>query len=186
MFLDRLVALLGAAGFGLQNADDAVGIAHRGDFRVGGDDGFIGKGQRHDRAVFNAGGRVADDEFKIHLAQLVDDFFDAFFRQRVFVARLRGGQDVEVFALLVLDQRLAETGIALDDVDEVVDHAPFAAHDEVKVAQADIKINHGGFVAAQRQPGCDCGAGGGFAHAAFAGGDYNDFAHDHSFMVGER
>ena len=43
---------------------------------------------------------------------------------------------------LVADQRLGELGVALDDVDEVEDHAPLGAHDEVEVAQADVEIDH--------------------------------------------
>jgi hypothetical protein len=79
--------------------------------------------------------------------------FHAVLRQRVLVARLAGGQHEQVVALLVLDERLVQVGLALDDVDQVVHHAALAAHDEVEVAQADVEVDHGGLVAAQGQAG---------------------------------
>ena len=131
----------------------------------------------HQRAGFNAGRRVADDVFKVHGGQVGQHFFDAVLVQRFLVAGLRGGQHIEVVALLVLDEGLVQVGFALNHVDQVIHHAAFAAHDEVEVAQADVEVDDGGFVAAQGQAGCKAGAGGGFAHAAFAGGDHNDFCH---------
>jgi hypothetical protein len=105
-------------------------------------------------------------------------FPDAVLGQRVLVAGLAGGQHEQVVADLVLDQRLVEVGLAVDHVDQVVDHAPLAAHDQVEVAQADVEVDDGGLVAAQRQAGGKAGAGGGFAHAAFAGSDDNDLGHE--------
>src|SRR3546814_16289887 len=49
-----------------------------------------------------------------------------FLRERVLVARLRGGKDVEAGDALVLDQRLTQPGLAVDDVDEVVDDEALA------------------------------------------------------------
>lgn len=48
--------------------------------------------------------------------------------------------------------------------------APYAAaaHNQIQVAQAHVEIDNGGFVAAQGEAGCNAGAGGGFAHTAFA------------------
>jgi hypothetical protein len=43
-------------------------------------------------------------------------------------------------------------GLALDDVDEVVDHAPLATHDQVEVAQADVEIDDGDLLAARARP----------------------------------
>ena len=80
---------------------------------------------------------------------------------------LRGGQDVEVFAVFVFNQGLVECGFALDDVDEVIHDAAFATHNQVEVAQTDVEVDYGGFVAAQGQAGCDAGAGSGLAYAAF-------------------
>src|SRR5574343_553098 len=40
VFLDRLAAFDGAPGLGLQDAEDAVGVAYRRHFRVGDDEGF--------------------------------------------------------------------------------------------------------------------------------------------------
>jgi hypothetical protein len=106
----------------------------------------------HQRAAFDAGGRVADDVLEVHGGQIVQHLLHAFLRQRVLVAGLRGGQHEQVVALLVLDQGLVQVGFALDDVDQVIDHAALAAHDQVEVAQADVEVDHCGLVAAQARP----------------------------------
>jgi len=122
----------------------------------------------HHGAGLDAGGRVADDVLKVHGAQVGQHFFDTVLRQGVFVAGLRRRQHIQVVALLVFDQRLVQVGLAVDDIDQVIDHAALAAHDQVKVAQADVKVNHCRLVAAQGQTGCKAGAGGGLAHPALA------------------
>ena len=61
------------------------------------------------------------------------------------------------FALFVLDHRLVKIRFAVDHVDQVIDDAPLAAHDQVEVAQADVEVDHGGFVTAQ----CEAGRHGG-------------------------
>ncbi|RWA46962.1 hypothetical protein AU476_35015 [Cupriavidus sp. UYMSc13B] len=177
VFLDRVAAFAGALGLGCQDAQDAVRIAHRRHFRVGHDQRLVSEVHRHQRARLDAGGRVADDEFEIHLDQAVDDLLDAVARERILVARLRGRQDEQVLALLVLDQRLAQVGFALHHVDQVVHHAALATHDQVKVAQADVEVDHGSLVAAQGQAGGKAGAGGGLADASLAGGHNDDFCH---------
>ena len=101
--------------------------------------------------------------FEAHFAgEGVEDFFHAFAGEGVFVAGLRGGQDVEVFDALVFDERLFQAGFAVDDVDEVVNDAAFDAHDEVEVAQADVKVYHAGFEPFQGESAGDAGAGRGF------------------------
>ena len=50
-----------------------------------------------------------------------------------------------------------------------------AAHDQVEVTQADVKVDDDGLVAAQGETGTDGGAAGGLADAALAGGDYEYF-----------
>ncbi len=60
-----------------------------------------------------------------------------------------GRQDEEIFAALVLDQGLIEVGFLVDDIDEIVDHPPFTAHDEVQIAQADIEIDDHGAMPAE-------------------------------------
>jgi nitrate reductase beta subunit len=57
-------------------------------------------------------------------------------------------QRVEAF---VADQRLRQLGVALDDVDEVVDDPAFSPHHEIEIAQADIEIDHNDPLAALRQ-----------------------------------
>ena len=73
--------------------------------------------------------------------QFGDDAGDALVGQRVLVARLRGRQHGEVRDALVADQRLGELGVALHDIDEIVDDAPLGAHDEIEIAQADVEID---------------------------------------------
>jgi hypothetical protein len=177
MLLDGLAAFDGALGLAAQHAQDAVGVAHAGHLGVGHQQRLVGKVHGHERAAFNAGGRVADDVFKAHAGQVGQDLLDAFLRQRVLVARLAGGQHEQVVALFVLDERLVQVGLALDHVDEVIHHAAFAAHDEVEVAQADVKVDHGSLVAAQGEAGGKAGTGGGLAHATLAGGHDDDFGH---------
>jgi hypothetical protein len=70
--------------------------------------------------VLDTGRAVADDEVEL-LLQLLEDALDAFPLQRVFVARLRGRKDVEIVVALILDQRLIEVGVAVDNIDEIED-----------------------------------------------------------------
>ena len=88
MFLDRFAAGHGAPRFRLDDAEDAVGVTHRGDFRVGHDQRFVGEGQCHDCAALDAGRRVADDVVETHVLEFLEHLLDAFFGQRVLVARL--------------------------------------------------------------------------------------------------
>ena len=81
---------------------------------------------------------------------------------------MRGGQDEQFVAMFVFNQCLIEGGFPLDDVDQVVYHAAFAAHNQIQVAQADVEVDNGGFMAAECQTGSNARTGGGFAHTAFA------------------
>ena len=171
---DRRLVALGAPRARRQDADDAVAVAHRGDFRVGDDDRRVGEIQRRDRAVLDAGRAVADDVVEL-LPQLFEHALDALALQRILVARLRGREDVEIVVALVLDQRLIEVGVTVDDIDEVEDDAPLATHDQIEVAQPDIEIDHNGPVAAQSQPGGEGGRTRGLADPALARCNYHDF-----------
>src|SRR5690606_36555874 len=173
VFLDRIFAFFGAARFARQQAEHAVGVTYRGHFRVGHDDGLVGEVHRQVRAFLDTGRRVADHVFEV-LRQFVDHLLDAFQRQGVLVAGLAGGQHVKVLETLVLDQGLSQGGFAVDDVDEVVHHAAFAAHDQVAVTQADVEVDDDGLVPAQGEAGTDGSAGGGFTDATLAGSDYED------------
>src|SRR5690606_10906642 len=170
------LAGLGAAGLGIQQADDAVGVTHRGHFRVDHDHRLVGEVHGQERALLDAGRRVAHDVLEAVGGQVLEDLLDALLGEGILVAGLRGGQHVEVVEALVLDQGLLERGLAVDDVDEVVNHAALAAHDQVEVAQADVEVDDRGLVAAPGQADGDAGAGGGLADAALAGSDYDDFS----------
>jgi hypothetical protein len=88
VLLDRL-ALDGALGLGAEHAQDAVRVAHRGDLGVGHHQRLVGVVHGHQRAAFDAGGRVADDVFKVHGRQIVQHLSDAVLRQRFLVASAR-------------------------------------------------------------------------------------------------
>lgn len=153
------------------------GVAHRRDFGVGHHDGLIGKVHGHQRAGFDAGWRITHDVLEAHLGQILQHLLDTFLCQGLLVARLRGSQHVQVLALLVLDEGLVEVGLAMDHINQVIDHAAFAAHDQVEVAQADVEVDHSSLVAAKGQAGSEAGAGGRLADAPFAGGHHDDLGH---------
>ena len=88
--------------------------------------------------------------------------------QSIFIAGLRCGQNKQVVTLLVFDQRLVQIGFTLDHIDQVVHHTALTTHDQIQVAQADIEIDHSGFMATQCQARRKTGAGGGFSHPAFS------------------
>ncbi len=141
------------------------------------------KVEGHKGAVFTTGRRVADNVLKAVVRQLLEHALDAVDGQRVFVAGLGGGQNVQLVTALVFDQGLFESRFAVDDVDEVVHHAALAVHDQVQVAQTNIKINHSRLVATHGQTAADGGAAGGFAHTAFTGRYNDDFSHKVSLFV---
>ena len=102
---------------------------------------------------------------------------DALVGQRVLVAGLRGGQQPERVEALVADQRLLELGDALHDVDEIEHHAPFRAHHEVEIAQADVEVDDHDLLAALRQRCAERGRRGRLADAALARRHDQDFGH---------
>src|SRR5205814_2511459 len=131
-----------------QDADDAVAVAHRRDFRVGHDTRAIGEIERGNRAVLDPGRAVAYDVIEL-LLQLIEHAFDPVALQRILVAGLRGRENIEIVVALVLDKGLVEVGVAIDNVDEIKYDTAFAAHDQIEVAQPDIEIDDDGLVAAQ-------------------------------------
>jgi hypothetical protein len=143
--------------------------------------GVVGKYIAICRAALDTGRRVADDVVVL-FRQLFEHLADALDGQRVLVAGLRGRQHEEVVARACRDQRLIQVGLAVDDVDEVVDHAPLAAHDQVEVAQPDVEVDDNRFVTAHRDPSRDACTRGGFAHPTFARRD-DDYL-SHSSLLG--
>ena len=57
--------------------------------------------------------------------------------------------------MTILDEGLGKVAFVVNQVDEVINDTPLAAHDQVKVAQPDIEINYHGLVAVQGQSGAD-------------------------------
>ncbi len=119
------------------------------------------------RPPLDAGRAVADHPVEL-FAQFGENARDAFLRERILVARLGRRQQREVFEPLVADQRLRELRVALYHVDEIVDDAPLGAHDEIKVAQADVEIDDHDLLAALCDSGAERGGGGRLPDAALA------------------
>ena len=172
----HFVAVFGAQRFGIEQADDAVGIPDRGHFRVGDDEGAVGKAHGETCAFLDAGGTVADDPVEF-FAEFLDDTGDACLGQGVLVAGLAGGEQAEGLDPLVADQGLGELGFALNDVDEIEHDAAFGAEDQIEVAQADVEIDDDGFLPGLREGDAERRGGRGFADAAFAGSDYQNRCH---------
>ncbi len=153
--------------FEVEETDDAVGVAHRRDFRIGDHDRLVSVPHRQKRAPLDAGRAVAEHVVE-RLAQFTDDSLDALRGQRVLVARLRGGEQMQRLDALVPDQRLRELGVALRHIDEVEDDAPLRAHDQIEVAQANIEIDDADALSALRQRDSKRRRRGGFAHPALS------------------
>ena len=122
-------------------------VAHRGDLGIGDHDGDVGMAHGELGATLDAGGAVADHPV---------EFLSGARRSRrstpssvsASLSRVcEAASRCRVFKALVADQRLRELGVALDDVDEVVDHAALGAEDQIEIAQADVEIDHGDAVA---------------------------------------
>ena len=138
--LVHLLAALSPQRLGIEEADDPVGIAHRGDFRVGDDDRLVRVPHRQKRASLDARRTVAENVVE-RLAQFADDPLDAVGGQRILVARLRGREQVQSVDALIADQRLRELGVALRHIDKVKDDAPLRAHHQIEIAQPDVEID---------------------------------------------
>src|SRR5690606_26382802 len=121
-------------------------------------------------ALLDTRRRIADDVIE-GFAQLIENAFHSLQSQRVLVPGLGRRQDVEVVRALVLDQRLNEVRVAVDQVDEVVHHTTLAAHDQVEVTQPYIEVDDDRLVSTQIEPGTDGSAGSGFANAPLACGN---------------
>ena len=135
------LAPLGHQGLGIQQADDAVGVAHRGNLGVGHHDGLIRMAHGQRRAALDSGGAVADDPVE-HLAQFADHPGHALFREGVLVAGLGRCEEIERLHPLVANERLGELGFSIGDIDEIVNDPALRPQDQVEIAQADVKVDH--------------------------------------------
>jgi len=62
-------------------------------------------------------------------------------------------------------------------IDEIEHDAPFGAHDEIEIAQADVEIDDDGLVAALGERRPHGSRGGGLAHASLARRHNQHFGH---------
>src|SRR5690606_14235789 len=99
-----------------------------------------------DGTVFDTGGGVADDVVD-PVGQLLQNPLHASRAERVFIPGLGSWENEEVIYILVLDQCLVQGRFLVDHVDEVINHASLAVHDQVQVTQAAVEVDHGGLVA---------------------------------------
>ncbi len=153
--------------FEVEKTDDAVGVAHRGHFRIGDHDRLVGVPHRQKRASLDACRAVAEHVVE-RLAQFADHPLHALRGQRVLVARLRGREQVQRLDALVPDQRLRELGVALRNIDEIEDDPPLRAHDQIEVAEANVEIDNADAPSALRERHAKRRRRGGFAHAALS------------------
>ena len=156
MCFSTLLALLGLLGLGIEQPDDAVGIAHRRYFRVGDDDGGVGEAHGERGPALDAGRAVADHPIEF-ATQLLDDAGNACLGQRILVARLRGRQQPQGLDALVADERLRKLRHALHHVDQVEHNSALGSHHQIEVAQADVEIDHGDVLAGLRERGAKRG-----------------------------
>ena len=93
---------------------------------------------------------------------------DALLGQRVLVPGLRGRQQPQSVETLVADQGLRQLGDALHDVDQIEHDAPFGAHHEIEIAQADVEIHDDDLLSGLRECRADRGRRRGLAHTTLA------------------
>ena len=151
-------------------------ISHRRDFGIGDDDGEIGEAHRESGSAFDPGRAVANDPIE-PLAHLVYDHSDSLFRQRVLVPRLRGRKQKEIGEAFIANQRLSEPGLALRHVDQIIDHPPFGDHDQIEIAQADVKVDNRNLVIQLGEGGSESRGRCRLANATLARGDHHYFGH---------
>src|SRR5882757_904287 len=141
MLLDSAIALLGSSGLAGQQAENAIRVADRGNFRIDDHDRTIRKIHGEVGALLDAGGRIADDVFEAVLRELIEHALHAVAGERILVASLRCSEDVQGFDPFVLDQGLLERAVPLDDIHEVIHDAPLAPHDQIEIAQSDVEVD---------------------------------------------
>ena len=176
VFLDLRLVLLRALRLAGEQSENAVGVAHGRDFRIHDHDGAIGEVHCEVGPLLDAGGRIAQNEIEAVGDEFVEHATHAFERQRILVACLRSCEHEQRVDAFVFDQRLFQRRFALDDVDEVVHHAALAAHDQVEVAQADVEVDDGDFLAALGQAAGNAGRSCRFADTALARGNNDDLS----------
>jgi hypothetical protein len=170
-----VVTVLRALRLAGEQAENAVRIPHRRHFRIHNHHSPVGKVHRQMRTLLNPRGRIANDVVEAFGDELVEHPTHALRSERILVTRLGGSEHEKRFEPLVLDQRLLERALALDDVDEVIDHAALASHDEVEVAQPDIEIDDRDLLAAACKPAGQASRGRRLPDASLARSDNDDF-----------
>src|SRR3984957_19458492 len=117
--------------------------------------------------------RIANDLLEALGREFVEYAAYAFIGERFLVASLRRGQEIQRIDALVLDQRLFEYAVALDDIHEIIYDTPLAPHDQIEVAQSDVEIDHRNTFAAARESARYAGGGSGLSNSSLTR-SYND------------
>jgi hypothetical protein len=121
---------------------------------------------------------AVDHDIVEGLLELSDEALHVVRRDGVLVARLGGGEQEQALDPLVLDQRLLQLALALDDVHEVVHDPVLEAEDDVEVAEPDVRVDDRDLVPGQRQRTAEVGGRRRLADAALPGGDHDALCHE--------
>ena len=94
-----------------------------------------------------------------------------------FVSGLGGRKKGKLRATLILDQRLLETAVSLDDIHHIVDDPVFQPQNHIQIPKTDVCIDDHGPLFHTGQAHSDICCSGGLSHAAFSRCYHNDFTH---------
>lgn len=124
---------------------------------IGRNDGAVCIIERQESAFLDSGRRVADDILEAVILQHLDDLAYSLLGQGILVPGLGRGENIEiVYSLMpVLDEGLGKVAFMVNQVDEVINDTPLASHDQVEVAETDIKINYYSLMTMQGKSGAD-------------------------------
>ncbi len=100
------------------------------------------------RAFLDAGRRIADDVVEAFVGELLQHALDAFLVSASLSRVCDAASTNRVSKRLSLISACFSVHSLVDHVDEVVHHAPLAAHDQIEIAQADVEVDHRDLLAA--------------------------------------
>ncbi len=152
---------------GLEKPDHPVGIADGRHFGRGDHQRLTRGGGRILEPLLDAGGTVDEHVIEL-LGQQSHDLLHVVGREPLEHARIAGRQKGEVGFLLVLHQGLLQAATAGEHLLGGVDDPVLKPQQQIKVAQAEIGIEHGGSGPLLGQGDAQIGRERGFADATFA------------------